>query len=56
MCLVTEMFDKDGNGTIDVYEFGDPFNYINEWRNTFNRIDKDNSGFIEFEELKRGKS
>ena len=48
-----EMFDKDRSGTINLYEFRDLFNYINQWKATFESIDSDRSGFIEFAELTR---
>ena len=47
------MFDKDRTGTINMYEFRDLFNYINQWKATFESIDSDRSGFIEFPELTR---
>jgi hypothetical protein len=49
------MFDRDRTGTINVYEFGDLFNYINQWKALFESIDRDRSGFIEFAELQQGK-
>ena len=48
------MFDRDKSGTIGVQEFGDLFNYINQWKGIFEGIDKDRSGFIEFGELTQG--
>ncbi len=48
------MFDRDRSGTINVYEFGDLFNYINQWKALFEGIDRDRSGFIEFQELQQG--
>ena len=49
-----EMFDKDKKGTITVHEFGSLFAYINQWKATFESIDKDRSGFIEQAELNQG--
>ena len=49
------MFDRDKSGTIGVQEFGDLFNYINQWKGIFEGIDRDRSGFIEFGELTQGK-
>lgn len=49
------MFDRDRSGSINLYEFGDLFKYINDWKRTFESIDTDRSGFIEFQELTRGK-
>ena len=52
---ITDMFDRDRSGSINVYEFRDLFNYINQWKSTFESIDSDRSGFIEYQELTRGK-
>merc|ERR1712051_859474 len=49
--MMIEMFDKDKKGTITVHEFGSLFAYINQWKATFESIDKDRSGFIEQAEL-----
>jgi Ca2+-binding EF-hand superfamily protein len=48
------MFDRNQTGSIDVYEFGDLFNYINQWKTLFESIDRDRSGYIEFGELSQG--
>ena len=48
------MFDRDRTGTINMQEFGDLFNYINQWKGVFEGIDRDRSGFIEFHELTTG--
>ncbi len=48
------MFDRDRSGTINVYEFGDLFRYINQWKGLFESIDRDRSGYIEFAELQQG--
>lgn len=49
------MFDRDKSGTITLPEFGDLFNYINQWKALFESIDRDRSGFIEQGELQQGK-
>ena len=49
-----EMFDQQNKGTINIHEFGALFNYINQWKATFESIDKDRSGFIESAELNQG--
>merc|ERR1711963_905967 len=49
--LMIEMFDQQNKGTINIHEFGALFNYINQWKATFESIDKDRSGFIESAEL-----
>ena len=51
---LSEMFDRDRTMTINVYEFRDLFNYINQWKGLFESIDRDRSGFIEFNELQQG--
>jgi Ca2+-binding EF-hand superfamily protein len=48
------MFDRDRKGTINQQEFGALFNYINQWKATFEAIDRDKSGFIEHTELMQG--
>ena len=48
------MFDKDRSGTIDMHEFQQLYNYINQWLSTFRTYDRDNSGHIEEAELNQG--
>ena len=48
------MFDKDRSGTIDIHEFQQLYNYINQWLTTFRTYDRDNSGHIEEAELSQG--
>ncbi len=48
------MFDRNRTGTISIGEFGDLFAYINQWKALFESIDRDRSGFIEFQELQQG--
>lgn len=45
------MFDHDKSGTIDINEFQQLFNYINQWLNVFRNYDRDQSGAIEEHEL-----
>lgn len=49
--LMIGMFDRDRSGTIDVNEFQQLYNYINQWLATFRTYDRDNSGHIEEAEL-----
>lgn len=49
--LMIGMFDKDRNGTIDIYEFAALWKYIQEWKGCFDRHDTDKSGKIEPNEL-----
>ena len=50
-----EMFDRKRSGTINITEFAELFKYINQWKPTFEGIDRDRSGYIEFNELTQGK-
>ena len=45
------IFDQDGNGTIDLKEFQQLWQYINQWKGVFDRYDKDKSGNIDVREL-----
>jgi len=48
------MFDRDMSGTIDVNEFAALWNYIQQWKSTFERFDSNRSGSIEAPELHSG--
>lgn len=52
--MMIGMFDKDKNGTVDVYEFQQLYNYINQWLGVFRMYDRDQSGCIEEQELTLG--
>lgn len=56
MIFFLGMFDKDMSGTIDIMEFQQLYNYINQWLSSFKAYDKDGSGFIDEEELTQGKT
>ena len=45
------LFDRDNSGTIDVREFQQLWQYINQWKGVFERYDKDRSGNIDLTEL-----
>jgi len=49
--MMIDIFDKNSSGTIDVGEFQQLFDYINQWKATFQSFDKDRSGNIEQAEL-----
>jgi len=49
--LMIEMFDRENKGTINIHEFQGLFNYINQWKGTFESFDRDRSGYIEHSEL-----
>ena len=52
--MIADIFDKNSSGTIDVGEFQQLFDYINQWKATFQSFDKDRSGNIEQAELNQG--
>lgn len=54
--LSSGIFDRDGNGTIDLQEFQQLWAYINQWKGVFDRYDRDRSGNIDANELFTGKS
>ncbi|EDO38075.1 predicted protein, partial [Nematostella vectensis] len=49
--MMIGMFDKDGSGTIDIYEFAALWQYIQQWKNCFDSFDRDRSGTIDAGEL-----
>lgn len=51
--LMIEMFDRENKGTINIHEFQGLFNYINQWKGTFESFDRDRSGRIEKNELEQ---
>lgn len=51
--MMIDMFDLDRSGSINMYEFGSLFKYINDWKGLFERIDRDRSGFIEEQEFRQ---
>ena len=48
------MFDKDQSGQIDLNEFQGLWNYIMQWKSTFDQYDRDRSGFIDTNEFHYG--
>lgn len=52
--LLTDLFDHDHTGTINLQEFGQLFTFINQWIEVYRRFDKDNSGTISEPELMSG--
>jgi Ca2+-binding EF-hand superfamily protein len=54
--LLIGMFDSNRDGTIDVYEFSALWKYIQDWRQCFDRFDKDKSGTIDASELQQALS
>lgn len=53
--LIIGMFDRDGNGTININEFQQLWTYINQWKGAFDRFDGNRSGAIDSNELMNGK-
>jgi len=51
--LMIMMFDKDHTGTIGFHEFSGLWKYVTDWQNCFRGFDRDNSGHIDFNELKQ---
>ena len=51
MCVFVGLFDKDGNGKIDMQEFNSLWSYIQQWKGVFDRYDRDRSGNIDTAEL-----
>ena len=49
--VMIDQFDANKSGTIDVNEFGQLFNYINQWKGVFQGFDKDRSGSIDLGEF-----
>jgi len=45
------MFDRDYSGTINFQEFSQLWDYVTRWQQTFRSYDRDNSGFIDKNEL-----
>ncbi|BHF78236.1 hypothetical protein SprV_0602134800 [Sparganum proliferum] len=50
--LMISLFDRDNNGTIDINEFGQLFNYITQWKQLFEQHDRDRSGSIDYNEFR----
>ena len=53
LILCVGMFDRDRNG-IDLNEFQSLWNYLQQWRGIFSQFDRDQSGFIDANELHNG--
>ncbi|XP_072365943.1 programmed cell death protein 6 [Scyliorhinus torazame] len=50
------MFDRNNRGGVDFNEFMGLWKYINDWQNIFRTYDRDNSNFIDKNELKQALS
>lgn len=51
--LLIGMFDRDGDGTINVDEFSALWKYVQDWKSCFNKFDRDGSGNIDARELQQ---
>eukprot|EP00091_Calanus_sinicus_P020642 TRINITY_DN5760_c0_g1_i2.p1 TRINITY_DN5760_c0_g1~~TRINITY_DN5760_c0_g1_i2.p1 ORF type:complete len:143 (-),score=41.66 TRINITY_DN5760_c0_g1_i2:277-705(-) len=49
--MMIDLFDANKSGTIDMNEFVQLFNYINQWKGVFQGFDKDQSGSIDLNEF-----
>ncbi|XP_043920526.1 programmed cell death protein 6 isoform X1 [Protopterus annectens] len=47
------MFDRDRKGGVNFTEFTGVWKYVTDWQNVFRSCDRDNSGFIDKNELKQ---
>uniref|UniRef100_A0A3Q3IDF1 EF-hand domain-containing protein n=1 Tax=Monopterus albus TaxID=43700 RepID=A0A3Q3IDF1_MONAL len=51
--LSNAMFDRENKGGVNFNEFAGVWKYITDWQNIFRTYDRDNSGFIDRNELKQ---
>ncbi|XP_037072869.1 peflin-like [Pollicipes pollicipes] len=51
--MMIRMFDKDGNDTVDINEFGHLFNYVNAWISAFQKYDTNKSSSVDAKELQQ---
>lgn len=49
--MIFDMFDRDGNGVIDVYEFQEIYDFISKWETIFVIYDRDKSNTLNKTEL-----
>merc|ERR1711872_347190 len=49
--MMIDLFDANKSGTIDVNEFSQLYNYINQWKGIFQGFDRDMSGSIDVNEF-----
>ncbi|XP_044729226.1 peflin-like [Chrysoperla carnea] len=49
--MIFKMFDRDGNGVIDVYEFQEIYDFISKWETIFVKYDRDKSNTLNKTEL-----
>lgn len=47
------MFDRENKSGVNFNEFAGVWKYITDWQNIFRTYDRDNSGFIDKNELKQ---
>lgn len=51
--FLSAMFDRENKGGVNFNEFAGVWKYITDWQNIFRTYDRDNSGFIDKNELKQ---
>uniref|UniRef100_A0A3Q3VV48 EF-hand domain-containing protein n=1 Tax=Mola mola TaxID=94237 RepID=A0A3Q3VV48_MOLML len=51
--LSNAMFDRENKGGVNFNEFAGVWKYITDWQNIFRTYDRDNSGFIDKNELRQ---
>lgn len=51
--MMIRMFDRDGNGTINIDEFVSLWRYLAAWRELFDQFDEDRSGRISLQEFEK---
>ena len=49
--MMIDLFGKRNPGAVNINEFSNLFQFINQWKATFERFDSNKNGFIEFNEL-----
>ncbi|KAL1006377.1 hypothetical protein UPYG_G00071570 [Umbra pygmaea] len=50
---IISMFDRENKGGVNFNEFAGVWKYITDWQNIFRTYDRDNSGFIDKNELRQ---
>lgn len=53
LCPFAAMFDRENKGGVNFNEFAGVWKYITDWQNIFRTYDRDNSGFIDKNELRQ---
>ena len=51
--MLVKMFDTAGSGTVDFPQFQQLFQFVNQWKMSFQAYDRDRSGSIDAQELQQ---